>query len=75
MYIGMIFPFLPVRIIVSISDEDDLMLDNTGIAVINEDYQIKALLATERNVFLERAVSFVKILNCTRLIRRNSGSN
>jgi Ca-activated chloride channel family protein len=42
---------------VSISDEDDLMLDNTGIVTINEDYQIKALMVTERNVFLERAIT------------------
>lgn len=48
------------EIMVSISEEDDLMLDNTGMAAINEDYQIKALMTTERNVYLERALSLRK---------------
>ena len=42
---------------VTITEEDDLLLDNTGRAVINEDYQLKALMTAERNLFLERAVS------------------
>jgi Ca-activated chloride channel family protein len=48
------------EITVSISEEDDLMLDNIGTAAVNEEYQIKALLITERNVFLERALSLRK---------------
>ncbi len=50
-------PISAKEIVVTISEEDDLVLDNTGMAVVNEDYQVKALLATERNVFLERAIS------------------
>ncbi|HHY83750.1 MAG TPA: VWA domain-containing protein [Clostridiales bacterium] len=45
------------EISVTISAKDDLLLDNTGLAAINKDYQVKALLITQRNVFLERAIS------------------
>jgi len=50
-------PVSAQKIEVSISNEDNLMLDNTGIAVVSEDFKQKVLLATERNVFLERAVA------------------
>ena len=33
------------------------MLDNTGMAAISDEHKVKVLLTTERNVFLERAVS------------------
>lgn len=42
---------------VSILEEDSLMLDNAGIVAVDEDYHIKVLMITERNVFLERAIS------------------
>jgi Ca-activated chloride channel family protein len=42
---------------VSLAEEDDLILDNYGAAAVNEEYLISALMVTERNVFLERAVS------------------
>jgi Ca-activated chloride channel family protein len=45
------------EIMVSISEEDDLMLDNIGMAAVSEEYQAKVLMATERNVYLERALS------------------
>jgi len=45
------------EISVIIADEDDLLLDNIGMAAINDEYQIRVLLITQRNVFLERAVS------------------
>ena len=42
---------------VSLSEKDDLLPDNRGLAVLNEEYHVKALMVAQRNVFLERAVS------------------
>lgn len=42
---------------VLLSDEDDLLLDNYGLAAVSEEFHARALLVTERNVYLERAVS------------------
>ncbi len=60
------------KIEVSILEEDDLMLDNTGIVTINEDYLIKALMVTERNVFLERAISLREDIE---LVKSNPGES
>ncbi|MDD2502455.1 MAG: BatA and WFA domain-containing protein [Clostridia bacterium] len=57
---------------VSISEEDDLKLDNTGIVTINEDYLIKALMVTERNIFLERAIS---LRDDIELVKSNPGES
>jgi len=42
---------------VSLSEKDDLQLDNRGWAVRKEEHRVKALMAAGRNVFLERALS------------------
>lgn len=42
---------------VSLAEADDLKLDNYGVTAVNEEYQFNALMISERNVFLERAVS------------------
>jgi Ca-activated chloride channel family protein len=63
-------PDSTAEIEVSILEEDDLMLDNTGIIVINQEYHGKVLLTTERNLFLERAVSLRKDME---LFKANPG--
>lgn len=58
--ISVYWPDIPAsarEVVVSISEEDDLLLDNTGMAAISDEHKVKVLLTTERNVFLERAVS------------------
>ncbi|NLU36454.1 MAG: VWA domain-containing protein [Clostridiales bacterium] len=58
--VAVYWPDIPVsvqKMEVSISDEDDLMLDNSGLALVSDGYKAKVMLVTERNVFLERAVS------------------
>ncbi|NLB42794.1 MAG: VWA domain-containing protein [Clostridiales bacterium] len=65
-------PSSALKIEVSISEEDDLMLDNTGVVTINEDYLIKALMVTERNVFLERGIS---LRDDIELIKANPGES
>ena len=42
---------------VSLSEKDDLQLDNRGWAVRKEEHPVRALMAAGRNVFLERALS------------------
>jgi hypothetical protein len=55
---------------VSLAEEDDLLLDNYGLAAVNEEYRLKALLVSERNVFLERAVSLRKDIE---ILKANPG--
>lgn len=62
---------VPAAIIkVSIVEDDDLLVDNQGFAVVSEAYNIKTLLVTERNVFIERAISLRKDIE---LIKTNPG--
>lgn len=40
----------------TITEKDDLTIDNSGFAVVEEDNRISALLVTDRNVFIEKAI-------------------
>ena len=59
---------------VNILDNDDLKIDNSGWAAVNESHPIKALLVTQRNVFLERAVTLREDIRLSKANRSDAGA-